>query len=326
MLDTVNAARRPRLPRHTGAVTTTKPLRIAVAINPTASFGKGRHVGSTTVATLRALGHEVTTLVAPDFAQLHATCRKAVAERPDAFVVVGGDGMVHLGANVLAGTTVPLGIVAAGTGNDMARGLGLPFDDTDASIRALVDALARSPRAIDLGRVSHVDDATGQPETRWFACVLSAGFDAIVNERANSMSWPKGPSRYLVALALELVRLRPIHYRLDLDGNEVRTTGALIAVGNNISFGGGMKVTPDAKLDDGLLDVLVVQSLSRIAFLRIFPRVFKGEHVTDRRVAIYRARHIRIESDAVVAYADGERIGPLPIDVEVVPGALRVLA
>lgn len=309
-----------------GAVTTTKPLRIAVAINPTASFGKGRHVGPAVVATLRALGHDVTTLVEPDFEQLYASARRAVADRPDALVVVGGDGMVHLGANVLAGSRVPLGIVAAGTGNDMARGLGLPFDDSEAAIRALIEALARPPRLIDLGRVAHVDDATGERATRWFACVLSAGFDAIVNERANSMRRPKGPSRYLAALGLELARLRPIQYRLELDGNELRTTGALISVGNNVSLGGGMKVTPDAQLDDGLLDVLVVQALSRTAFLRIFPRVFKGEHVTDRRVAIYRARRIRIESDGVVAYADGERIGPLPVDVEVVPGALRVLA
>lgn len=311
--------------RHTGAVTTTKPLRITVAINPTASFGKGRHVGPAAVATLRALGHDVTTLVEPDFEQLYESSRKAVAHRPDAFVVVGGDGMVHLGANVLAGSTVPLGIVAAGTGNDMARGLGLPFDNAEASIRALVEALDRPPRTIDLGRVRHLDDATGEVVTRWFACVLSAGFDAIVNERANTMTWPKGPSRYLVALGLELARLKPIKYRLELDGNELRTTGALISVGNNVSLGGGMKVTPDAKVDDGLLDVLVVQALSRTAFLRIFPRVFKGEHVTDRRVAIYRARRIRIESDGVVAYADGERIGKLPVDIEVVPGAMRLL-
>jgi diacylglycerol kinase (ATP) len=306
-------------------VTTTKPLRIAVAINPTASFGKGSHVGPAVVATLRALGHDVTSLQEPDFAQLYDTASKAVAGRPDALVVVGGDGMVHLAANVLAGTKVPLGIVASGTGNDMARGLGLPFDDVEASIRALVAALDRPPRSIDLGRVRHVDDETGQEATRWFACVLSAGFDAIVNERANRMTWPKGASRYLVALGLELARLKPIEYRLELDGNELTTTGALISVGNNVSLGGGMKVTPDAKVDDGMLDVLVVQALSRTAFLRIFPRVFKGEHVTDRRVAIYRARRIRIESDAVVAYADGERIGPLPVDIEVVPGAMRVL-
>jgi diacylglycerol kinase (ATP) len=100
----------------------------------------------------------------------------------------------------------------------------------------------------------------------------------------------------------------------------------LVSVGNSISLGGGMKVTPHALLDDGLLDVLVVQPLSRAAFVRIFPRVFTGAHVTDPRVSITRAKRIRLESDVAVAYADGERISALPIDIEVKPGALRVLA
>jgi diacylglycerol kinase (ATP) len=306
-------------------VTTTKPLRLVVAINPTASFGKGKDVGPAVVQTLRAIGHEVTSLQEPDFDELMASGRKAVAKKPDALVVVGGDGMVNLGANLVAGTRVPLGIVPSGTGNDMARGLGIPWDNTEAAIATLIEALGRPPLVADAGLIHYIDEETGMPATRWFACVLSAGFDAIVNERANNMRHPKGPSRYLIALGLELARLKPIPYRLVLDGVELVTTGALISVGNNISLGGGMKVTPDAKVDDGLLDVLVVQALSRISFLRIFPKVFTGEHVKDRRVSIHRAKKVRIESDGVVAYADGERIARLPIDVEVVPGSLRLL-
>lgn len=304
---------------------TAKSLRLVVAINPTASFGKGRDVGPAVVQTLRALGHDVTSLQEPDFEQLMEAGRKAVASKPDALIVVGGDGMINLGTNLVATTKVPLGIVPSGTGNDMARGLSIPHDNTEAAIDALVAALHRPPWTMDAGLVSY-DDASGNPTQRWFACVLSAGFDAIVNERANAMSWPKGPNRYMLALGVELAKLKPINYRLVLDGNELTTTGALISVGNNVSLGGGMKVTPDAEVDDGLLDVLVVQAIGRAAFLRIFPRVFKGEHVTDHRVAIYRAKKIRIESEGVVAYADGERFGMLPIDIEVKPNALRVLA
>jgi diacylglycerol kinase (ATP) len=301
-----------------------KALRLVVAINPTASFGKGKDVGPAVVQTLRAIGHDVTSLQEPDFDQLMAAGRKAVASRPDALIVVGGDGMVNLGTNLVAKTKVPLGIVPSGTGNDMARGLGIPWDNTEAAIDVLIDALSRPPLEADAGLIHYTDEA-GLPATRWFACVLSAGFDAIVNERANNMRHPKGPSRYMIALGLELAKLKPIAYRLELDGNVLETTGALISVGNNISLGGGMKVTPDAKVNDGLLDVLVVQALSRISFLRIFPRVFTGEHVTDPRVSIYRARKVRIESEGVVAYADGERMSLLPIDVEVVPGSLRLL-
>lgn len=307
-------------------MTTTKPLRLVVAINPTASFGKGREVGPAVVQTLRALGHDVTSLQEPDFDQLMAAGRKAVAAKPDALIVVGGDGMVNLGANLVAKTKVPLGIVPSGTGNDMARGLGIPFDNTEAAVEGLIAAFDRPPLLSDAGLVHYVDEETGKPATRWFACVLSAGFDAIVNERANGMRHPKGPSRYMIALALELARLKPIRYRLELDGLVIETTGALVSVGNNISIGGGMKVTPDAKVTSGVFDVLVVQALSRISFLRIFPRVFTGDHVTDPRVTIHRAKHVRIESEGVVAYADGERIARLPIEIDIVPGALRLLA
>lgn len=302
-----------------------KPRRLVIAINPTASFGKGRDVGPAVVNTMRALGHDVTTLQEPDWEQLLDAAKRAVAAKPDALVVVGGDGMVNLGANLVAGTKVPLGIVPSGTGNDMARSLGIPFDNTEAAIGVLTEALTRPARIIDAGRVRYVDDETGQPATRWFACVLSAGFDAIVNERANQLRRPKGPSRYQVALALELARLKPIPYRLTLDGQELVTDGALISVGNAQSLGGGMRVTPDALLDDGMFDVLVVQPLGRIAFVRLFPSVFEGTHLRDPRVKVHRARHVRIESPGVIAYADGERFGPLPVDIECVPGALRVL-
>lgn len=303
---------------------TSKSLALVVAINPTASFGKGRDVGPAVVQTLRALGHEVTSLQEPDFEQLLESGRKAVAAKPDALIVVGGDGMVNLGVNLLAKTKVPLGIVPSGTGNDMARGLGIPIDNTEAAIGMLIDALGRPPRAVDAALVHFTDD-DGAPSRRWFAGSLSAGFDAIVNERANRMGWPKGASRYLIAMVLELMRLKPITYRLRLDGEPLETTGALVSVGNNVSLGGGMKITPDALLDDGQLDVLVVQALPRLSFLRIFPRVFKGTHVADPRVSIHRVSRVRIEADRLVAYADGERFGRLPVDVEVVPAALRML-
>ncbi len=299
--------------------------KLVVAINPSASFGNRRSVGPALVSTLRGLGHEVTSLTEPSFAELNEAARKAIAKKPDAFIVVGGDGMVSLGVNLLAKTKVPLGIVPSGTGNDMARALGIPFDNTEAAVETLVAALAAGPRTIDAGLIRHVSESGEKKET-WFACALSAGFDAVVNERANTMTRPKGPSRYIIALVLELITLKPIEYALTLDGVVTTTKAALISIGNGVSLGGGMKITPDAKLDDGLLDVLVVQPLGRVAFMRIFPRVFKGEHVTDPRVSIYRAKRVAIASPGVAAFADGERLGLLPIDVEVVPNALRVLA
>jgi diacylglycerol kinase (ATP) len=299
---------------------------VVVAINPSASFGATRAVGPAVVQTLRAMGHEVTSLQEPDYESLIRTARAAIRSKPDGFVVVGGDGMVNLGTNLVVGTKVPLGIVPSGTGNDMARSLGLPFDNTEAAVDALGEALQHPARIIDAARISYTDDETGQPAERWFACALSAGFDATVNERANLMHHPKGPSRYIIALGIELAKLKPYHYTLTLDGVEQTVDANMVSIGNGVSLGGGMKITPDAELDNGMLDVLIVRPLSRLNFLRIFPSVFKGTHVRHPKVSILRAKNVRIEGDGVIVYADGERIGPAPVDVQVVPGALRVLA
>lgn len=293
---------------------------LAVAINPTASFGRGREVGPQVVAMLRGQGHVVHELVARDLDGLRADAAARLASGVDALAVVGGDGMVNLAVELTVGTGIPIGIVPSGTGNDVARELGIPLDDTEAAVQRMLDALDRGPRVIDAARIDHGSGS------RRFVGVLSAGFDAVVNERANRMRRPRGPSRYTIALLIELARLRPIDYRLVIDGVEHRERALLVSVGNSTSLGGGMRVTPAALLDDGLLDVMLVRPLSRFAFLRIFPRVFAGTHVTDPRVVTMRGRRIRIEAEGIVAYADGERIAPLPIDVEVEPGALRVLA
>ena len=308
---------------HTRAMPTTKPQRVVVAINPSASFGRSRDVGPALVQTLRAEGHEVTSLQEPDYESLAASARAAVARRPDALVVVGGDGMVNLGANIVAGTRVPLGIVPAGTGNDMARSLGIPYENAEAAIQALGAALRHGPRTIDAAMVRWDDD--GARRERWVACAMSAGFDALVNERANGMRHPKGPSRYTIAILVELARLKKVRYRLTLDARVVETDASLVSIGNGVSLGGGMKVTPNALLDDGLLDVMIVDPLSRTTFLRLFPKVFSGRHVGLPIVRMERARRIRIEAPGIVVYGDGERIGPTPVDIELVPGALRVL-
>lgn len=303
---------------------------LAVAINPTASFGRGREVGPRVVALLRERGHVVHELVASSLDLLRAEAASRLGTGVDALVVVGGDGMVNLGVELTAGTGIPLGIIPSGTGNDMARGLGIALDDPEAAVTGMLAALDRGPRVIDAARIEYgtasTEGASSHGGSRRFACVLSAGFDAIVNERANRMRRPRGPSRYTIALLVELARLRPIDYRLVVDGVEHRERALLVSVGNNTSLGGGMRVTPAALLDDGLLDVMIVRPLSRLEFLRIFPRVFAGTHVTDPRVVTMRGRRIRIEAEGIVAYADGERIAALPIDVEVEPGALRVLA
>lgn len=296
------------------------PMKIAVAINPEASFGRRRSAGHQAAEYIRAAGWDVVVLEAENYDALRRSVDRTLETGVEALVVVGGDGMVHLGVNALAGLDFPLGIVPAGTGNDVARLLALPLNDTAAACRRLLLALEAGGRRIDAGRV------TAGGETTYFAGVLSAGFDAAVNERANSWSWPRGRSRYNLAMLRELGSFRRITYSVTADGVLWSQPALLISVANGQFIGGGMKITPEAVPDDGWLDMFVVKPLSRLRFLGVFPKVFAGKHTNHPAVEIMRVRKVRLEADGVVAYADGERIGPLPVEVEVVPAGLRVLA
>ncbi|PWC03900.1 diacylglycerol/lipid kinase family protein [Agromyces badenianii] len=294
------------------------PRRLLVAINPAASFGRNRAVGPAVTERLMREGYEVSVLREANFELLRREAESAFELGTDGLVVVGGDGMVSLGVNLLAGTGVPLGIVAAGTGNDLARGLGLPHDDPAVATEALVEALGREPRRIDAGLIRH-----GALRT-WFASVVSTGFDAVVNERANRMTRPRGPSRYTLAMVRELITFRPRRYTITVDGVRREQRAMLVSVANNSSLGGGMRIVPHADLGDGLLDVFIVHPLSRARLVAVFPKVFAGRHSDHPAVEFLTAREVRIEADDIIAYADGERIGSLPIDVEIVPGALSV--
>ena len=293
--------------------------RMGLMVNPTSGKNTGAQVGTEALTLLRAAGVDILDLSAADARSAMEQGREAIASGAvDRVVVAGGDGMVHLGANLCAGTGLPLGVIAAGTGNDIARELGLPVRDAAKSVERI---LSGGTRVVDA--VRHTT-ATG--EHKWFLGVLAAGFDAVVNERANQLRWPKGPMRYNLAILRELPVFRAIPYGLVLDGQRIETEAMLVAVGNGPAYGGGMRVTPDASFDDGLLDVLLLSKISTLEFLRVFPQVFKGSHVSHPAVQILQARTVRLEASGIVSYADGERFAPLPMTMEVVPGALTVLA
>nr|WP_306439404.1 YegS/Rv2252/BmrU family lipid kinase [Paenarthrobacter nitroguajacolicus] len=301
---------------------TNPPMRIALAINPAAAFGRTSNAGHQAAGHFRDAGWDVVVLEADGYDALRRLVNETLATgaKVDALVVVGGDGMVHLGVNALAGLDTPLGIVPSGTGNDVARLLEVPLKDTAAACRQIMAALEAGGRTMDLGRVSAAGTST------YFAGVLSAGFDAAVNERANRWRWPRGKSRYNLAMLRELGSFRPIEYTVTADEETWRQPALLISVANGQSIGGGMRITPDALPDDGWLDLFVVKPLSRIRFLAVFPTVFAGKHTTHPAVEIRRVRNVRLEAAGVVAYADGERIAELPVVVDIVPGGLRVLA
>ena len=290
---------------------------MAVLVNPTAGRGRGERFGAAAVDALRAAGLEVQRLQGRDGVEAADLARTAVASRPAALVVVGGDGMVHLGARAVAGTDVPLGIIGAGTGNDVVRMLGLPRSDPTAAADAVVAAVVRGrTRRIDLALVGATRVVT----------VVATGFDSRVNERANRMRWPSGPARYPLATLAELRVFRPLPYTLEIDGRRLETEAMLVAVGNGPSYGGGLRICEGARPDDGWLDVVVIGRMSRVELLRTLPLLPSGRHTGRPAYSHHRARTVSIAAPGIVAYGDGERLAPLPVTVEVEPGALLVCA
>jgi diacylglycerol kinase (ATP) len=293
---------------------------IAVLANPSAGRGRHRDLLPGVVERLRGAGREVRLLDAHSSEEAEKAAHRAVADGAVALVAVGGDGTVHQALQAAAGRPIGFGVVPAGTGNDFAAGTGVPSDPLSAA-SAIADALrAGRHRLVDLALAGGTDG-----ETRWFGAVLAAGFDAIVNERANRMRWPRGPRRYDLAIILEMVRVRPRVYALEIDGADHGFEGTLVAVGICPSYGGGLRILPDADPFDGLLDVVIAAPLSRFAMTRLKPRLRQGTHVTDPRVRTFRANKVRLHADDIIAYADGERVGPLPMEITCVPGALRLL-
>lgn len=288
--------------------------RFGLVFNPVAGSRRAPQIAASVAMTMREAGHDIELLsgaTAADTAALIDGIRESV----DGVIVCGGDGMVHMAVQHLAGRGTPLGVIPAGTGNDAARSWGIPLGDPDAAVATI---LQRDPEPIDVGLAR----PNSGPE-RWFIQILSSGFDAIVNERANAMRWPRGPRRYDIAMLMELPRYRPIPFRLVVDGQEEQVDAMLIAIANGPSYGGGMMVCPDASYTDGLFDIMILEPLNKLRFITLFPRVYSGRHVEHPQVRVVRARHVRLEGKAPT-YADGERVGVPPLDLLVVPGALSV--
>lgn len=299
-------------------MTRTPPGRVTVLTNPASGHGSAPHAAERAVARFQQRGVDVCAIVGHDAAHARRLLDEELARGTDALVVIGGDGIVSVALQALALGDVPLGIIPAGTGNDHAREFGLPTDNPAAAADIVLDGRAET---IDLGRIRGSDGTD-----RWFGTVMAAGFDSLVTDRTNRMTWPHGRMRYNLAMVAELSKLRLLPFRLTFDGGEELSIDlTLAAFGNTRSYGGGMLITPGADHSDGMLDVTMVQSASRTKLIRLFPTVFKGTHVNLDAVRTERAKVITVECPDINAYADGEFVCPLPVEVSAVPGALTIL-
>jgi YegS/Rv2252/BmrU family lipid kinase len=277
-------------------------MDVAVLVSPAAGRGRARALSGEVLDELRAGGLKPAVLPATTGAEAEQQAADAVAAGTGAVVAIGGDGSAHAALQAVAGTSTPLAVIPAGTGNDLSLALGIPRNPVVAARAAAEDLLAGQVRAVDAGR-------TGG---RWWATVLCCGFDSAVSDRANRLRWPKGRRRYDVAILAELAQLRPRELTLVLDGEERTVPVTLVAVGNTPWYGGGMKVCPGADPSDGLFDVTVVGPLRRLELVRQRPRLTDGTHIENAAVTVHRVARVELSSPGVTTYADGEPVAPLP--------------
>ena len=283
----------------------------ALVINPVSGQGRGTTIGTYVAGYLNQHKVEFTIVTGNSSVALSDHLKTFILKNPDCngVIAVGGDGLLHIVLQIVVPAQIPFTVIPAGTGNDFVRTLGWDLVEVDVQLNRVTTT---PPTPIDLGLV----------DGEWFGAILSTGFDSIVNEKANTMQWPKGPMKYNAAIAIELPRFVPRHYEITLDDRTISTEAMSIAVANGRSYGAGMLVCPNANIGDGLFDVMVLHPVSKLEFIKVFPRVFAGTHVSHPAVEIVRSKNVTIESNAI-AYADGERIGQLPISAECIHDAVQ---
>ena len=292
--------------------------KVIALTNPVSGHGAAIRAAKVAIGRLHHRGVEVVEVIGDDAQDARCLVGAELERGTDAVMVTGGDGVFSNALQVLAGTDIPIGIVPAGTGNDHAREFGIPTKDPEAAADIVVDGWTET---VDLGRIR--DSAWVD---KWFGTVAAAGFDSLVADRANRMSWPHGRLRYYIAMLAELSQLRLLPFRMVLDGTqEIDADITLAAFGNTRSYGGGMLICPNANHADGLLDITMVHEASRTKLVRLFPTVIKGTHVNLDEVSTARAKTIHVECRGINMYADGDFACPLPAEISAVPAALQIL-
>jgi diacylglycerol kinase (ATP) len=298
-------------------------VRWTAVVNPSAGRGRTKKLLPRLTEALERSALDIDIAVSSDFDDARVQAQKALAA-DHGVIACGGDGTVSELAGLTAEAEGVLAIVPTGAGNDFARHLGLDH-------RKPLDAIG----VLETGRLATVDLGKAEvppgdgASSRWFASVANTGFDSEANRWANGIQWASGTTLYVLAVLRTLATYRPHRFRLTIDGDAREIEAWLLAVGNGRCYAGGMVITPDARLDDGELDICIIGPVSRPAFLANFPKVFRGTHIRHPAVTMLRGREVQIASldprVPIELYGSGERVGPLPARLVAVPAALRVM-
>jgi diacylglycerol kinase (ATP) len=290
-------------------------VRLTILLNPAAGRRQARRRFHQALEALSGAGAEIEVRESGSSEHLVELARQAAQGRPDAVVSAGGDGTHHYVINGIAGSdvSVPLGILSLGSGNDFAKGLGIPTEPRHAAETVMRGV----PRSIDLARVG----------SAVYGGIAGAGFDSVVTRFANErVRWVRGSPAYAWAIlrCLKFYRAHPLELRSS--GRDYSGEVIFVTIGNSVAYGGGVRMAPRARLDDGLLDICIVPAMGKLELLRWVPRAYLGKHLAHPRIQYFQASRVTLTSPSrLELFGDGEFLQELPATIEVAPRALCVI-
>lgn len=285
--------------------------KVCLLVNPYAAQGLSLRVLKKIEATLTRLKINFETVLAHNISQAQKLAQDA-ANSDEYIFVLGGDGTLRIVAEVVQYTEAVVSIIPCGRGNDFARILNIPIDPVAACV-ALAEGVIK---IIDMGEVNR----------KPYLSICSLGFDSIANEIANRTKFIPGRAIYIYAGLRALMHWQPTTFHVEIDDTSFDHVGYTVAVANSKCYGGGMQLAPNASINDGYLDVVLIGDISKFRMLVNFPRVFRGTHITEPGFRMIRAKHVYIEADSkFTVFADGDPVSPPPANIRVLPNALRVL-
>ena len=287
------------------------PLEMKVIANPCAGFGRGRSC----IRKLRRRAHELGLEVVETTAPGHATelAKESISTGARRLAVMGGDGTISEVVDAATGSQTELAILSVGTGNDVARSLGLPYNDLEASL-----GVAQN------GTVEEID--VGVAGGRHFVSVLGVGFPAQVAAESNRLKWLKGHMSFAVAIYKALWKMKPIPLEIELDDRSLSVNCTSVLVLNTPFTGGGLRLAPDASMSDGLFDIVVIDAIGKLNLMSSLPRVYSGSHLDHPNFSLYRSSSVRIRSEVPTGKMfDGDVCGGTPVEARILPRALKVV-
>ncbi len=284
-----------------------------IIANPRAGHGQGQRNLDQLRSVIRRRGLDCTPVLTERPGHATVIARELAAADEPRVAVMGGDGTIGEVVDAIVGSRTEIAVIAMGTGNDVARSLGLPLGNLEGGLDV---ALTGTARAVDVGR----------ERDRHFISVLGIGFPAVVATEANHVTWLKGSPAFFFAVYKALHRLQPVPLHIQLDDRALELPSVAVLIQNTPYTGGGLHMAPGAEIDDGLLDVVVVGPISRLGLMFHFPRAYSGRHLEHPDFALYRSRSVHIESPVrLPKMFDGDILGATPVAADIVPGGVRFI-